>query len=475
MFCAGCAHTVKDALRSVPGVEQVYVNLGGGTAEVVYDPDQADVVRMMGAVAAAGYEAAPRELRPASRANRQRSKTMLTRVVARDSDPRRHCRRRRAARALPGDPQHRPVAEPCAGAIEPGRLVRRPRSRPALGFRSGCSSICGPTSRASTSAAVPAGSGAMSTAAMAACCAHHLIDVLPFLGLTRRGRFPGPVPGLDHVGGPAHDGLWHRVHGLHHSQSQRRRVRSRTCRRSGLGAIGRRARSIGDYTSYAHQVIPCDYRAFLARPRRDRLFCRSGRAAGAFVGARDDCDCLVCAGGSPSRADRRRRLLRRERLQERSLARLPRRPLPRAPPSRVLLSRGRLPRGRRLRTQAARPQGRPSLYLRNVRQDAQASVTVEVTPAGGTSGTLIFDVSMNTHSVELGYDMTKIATLTDDQGRNYPAKSWDGAAGGHHREGSLTLRGPDWRGAEVARAEPGRHRRRAEPAVQMGCEVGSLA
>jgi hypothetical protein len=76
------------------------------------------------------------------------------------------------------------------------------------------------------------------------------------------------------------------------------------------------------------------------------------------------------------------------------------------------------------------------------RQDAQASVTVEVTPAGGTSGTLIFDVSMNTHSVELGYDMTKIATLTDDQGRRYPAKSWDGATGGHHRQGSLTFEVP---------------------------------
>jgi hypothetical protein len=77
-----------------------------------------------------------------------------------------------------------------------------------------------------------------------------------------------------------------------------------------------------------------------------------------------------------------------------------------------------------------------------VRQDSQASVTVEVTPAGGTSNTLIFDVSMNTHSVELGYDMTKIATLTDDQGRSYPAKSWNGAAGGHHREGSLTFEVP---------------------------------
>ncbi len=76
------------------------------------------------------------------------------------------------------------------------------------------------------------------------------------------------------------------------------------------------------------------------------------------------------------------------------------------------------------------------------RQDSQAAVTVEVTPAGGTSSTLIFAVSMNTHSVELGYDMTKIATLTDDQGRTYPAKSWDGTAGGHHRQGSLTFEVP---------------------------------
>jgi hypothetical protein len=76
------------------------------------------------------------------------------------------------------------------------------------------------------------------------------------------------------------------------------------------------------------------------------------------------------------------------------------------------------------------------------RSDAAGAVTVEVTPAGGTAATLIFDVVMNTHSVELDYDMTKIATLIDDQGRVYPAKSWNGAAGGHHREGSLTFEAP---------------------------------
>jgi hypothetical protein len=76
------------------------------------------------------------------------------------------------------------------------------------------------------------------------------------------------------------------------------------------------------------------------------------------------------------------------------------------------------------------------------RSDTAGAVTVEVTPAGGTTATLIFDVTMNTHTVELDYDMTKIATLMDDQGRAYPVKSWNGAAGGHHREGSLTFEAP---------------------------------
>lgn len=59
MFCAGCAHHVRDAIRSVPGVESVEVNLSDGLAQVVYDAARADIVRMMGAVAAAGYAAAP--------------------------------------------------------------------------------------------------------------------------------------------------------------------------------------------------------------------------------------------------------------------------------------------------------------------------------------------------------------------------------------------------------------------------------
>ena len=72
--------------------------------------------------------------------------------------------------------------------------------------------------------------------------------------------------------------------------------------------------------------------------------------------------------------------------------------------------------------------------------DDQASVTVTVTPTllSAESREWKFDVIMDTHSVELDQDMTKVAILTDDSGKEYGPVRWEGApAGGHHREGVL--------------------------------------
>lgn len=71
--------------------------------------------------------------------------------------------------------------------------------------------------------------------------------------------------------------------------------------------------------------------------------------------------------------------------------------------------------------------------------EEQASVTVVVTPIdlSPDSKEWKFDVGMNTHSVELDQDMTKIAVLVDDKGKEYKPISWDGPIGGHHREGVL--------------------------------------
>lgn len=71
--------------------------------------------------------------------------------------------------------------------------------------------------------------------------------------------------------------------------------------------------------------------------------------------------------------------------------------------------------------------------------DDQESVTVVITPLdlSAQSSEWKFDIGMNTHSVELDQDMTKVVTLTDDRGSEYTPLRWEGPVGGHHREGVL--------------------------------------
>ena len=57
MTCNGCVRHVDKALRAVPGVTAVEVDLPAGTAKSVHD-DSAPVAAMVAAVEAAGYEAA---------------------------------------------------------------------------------------------------------------------------------------------------------------------------------------------------------------------------------------------------------------------------------------------------------------------------------------------------------------------------------------------------------------------------------
>jgi hypothetical protein len=77
------------------------------------------------------------------------------------------------------------------------------------------------------------------------------------------------------------------------------------------------------------------------------------------------------------------------------------------------------------------------------RTSNEASVTVVVTPLNledKSAATLDFDVAMDTHSVDLGYDLTTIATLSSDTGEKVQPIKWDGpAGGGHHREGALSF------------------------------------
>jgi hypothetical protein len=76
-----------------------------------------------------------------------------------------------------------------------------------------------------------------------------------------------------------------------------------------------------------------------------------------------------------------------------------------------------------------------------VRTDNQGAVTLSVHPINLASpgDSLNFEVSMNTHSVDLSMDLATLATLTTDNGSSVKGSSWDGSLGGHHVSGTLTF------------------------------------
>jgi hypothetical protein len=79
-------------------------------------------------------------------------------------------------------------------------------------------------------------------------------------------------------------------------------------------------------------------------------------------------------------------------------------------------------------------------------------VVIEVRPLNldRPEDTLHFQVAMNTHSVELNYDLTRLAVLRTDRGDEVTPLQWDGAQGGHHVNGTLYFPTIDLKGAQWA-------------------------
>jgi hypothetical protein len=75
------------------------------------------------------------------------------------------------------------------------------------------------------------------------------------------------------------------------------------------------------------------------------------------------------------------------------------------------------------------------------RTDSQGAITFTVNPINldNPGDTLVFDVSMETHSVDLSMDLVTLANLTIDNGSAIHATQWDAPKGGHHVEGKLTF------------------------------------
>ena len=73
--------------------------------------------------------------------------------------------------------------------------------------------------------------------------------------------------------------------------------------------------------------------------------------------------------------------------------------------------------------------------------DSQGAVTVIVKPLDLNSSPdkLRFDVTLDTHSIDLSMDLAALATLTTDTGISVPAALWDAPLGGHHVSGTLSF------------------------------------
>jgi hypothetical protein len=88
--------------------------------------------------------------------------------------------------------------------------------------------------------------------------------------------------------------------------------------------------------------------------------------------------------------------------------------------------------------------GTPSSSASAAGQATQTSdggqVTVVVDWAGAGGGA-VFDVKLDTHSVDLDALDLSDAVLRNDRGETMAAQPWAAPKGGHHREGTLTFEG----------------------------------
>ena len=88
------------------------------------------------------------------------------------------------------------------------------------------------------------------------------------------------------------------------------------------------------------------------------------------------------------------------------------------------------------------PTGSPANGM--VQSSDGGAVTIDVEWHGEENDSLVFYVTMNTHSVDLDrYDLRELAVLRDNEGNEYSPTAWDSSPGGHHVRGMLSFTLPD--------------------------------
>ena len=89
---------------------------------------------------------------------------------------------------------------------------------------------------------------------------------------------------------------------------------------------------------------------------------------------------------------------------------------------------------------ATRQTGKPFNAARLVNDESAVVVEAAWDGVADDGVALVFEVSMNTHSVDLGgYDLLKLTTLKTDDGHELAPAAWSGPMGGHHWSGTLTF------------------------------------
>jgi hypothetical protein len=83
----------------------------------------------------------------------------------------------------------------------------------------------------------------------------------------------------------------------------------------------------------------------------------------------------------------------------------------------------------------------PAEYQLTDLTNSQGAVTVIVKPLdlGSQEGKLKFEVTLDTHSVDLSMNLAALSSLSTDTGLAVQAEAWDAPQGGHHVSGTLTF------------------------------------
>ncbi len=76
-------------------------------------------------------------------------------------------------------------------------------------------------------------------------------------------------------------------------------------------------------------------------------------------------------------------------------------------------------------------------------ENSEGEVTIAVTPLdiSPNSATWDFEISLSTHSIDLGQDLSVVSELVSNDGKTYKPNLWEGTPpGGHHRSGILKFK-----------------------------------